>query len=108
MVCVCVIVAQGDLSSATGCITAALEEAPDSEHLLLMKVEVLMAMKKYEDALAVTSAMLRGNVTSTKMLQYRARCFYFQVRVRDACALRARNSFERVWRFTVLVAGRPR
>ena len=57
-----------------------MEEAPDSEHLNLVKTEVLMAMGKYDDALAITTQLIHNKFSSTKLLQLRARCYYMMVR----------------------------
>ena len=70
---------QKDYSTALRNLSEAMEEAPDSEHLNLVKTEVLIAMGKYDDALAITTQLIHGKFSSTKLLQLRARCYYLQV-----------------------------
>ena len=72
---------QKDYATALRCLSEAMEEAPDSEHLNLVKTEVLMAMGKYDDALAITTQLIHNKFSSTKLLQLRARCYYMMVRL---------------------------
>jgi hypothetical protein len=62
------------------CYDSALAQAPDSEHVQVGKLKLLLAAKRFDEALAITTKMLRDKSSSTAMLQVRAKCYYFQVR----------------------------
>ena len=68
------------------CFDTALAQAPDSEHIQLCKLKLLMLARRYDDALAITTKMLKDRSSSTAMLQVRAKCYYYQV-----SALRTRH-----------------
>lgn len=68
----------GNTRLANVCYDAALAQAPDSDHLQLAKIDILLLAKKLDDALAITTRMLKSKSNSTLMLQRRAKIFYLQ------------------------------